>query len=194
MISFRQRGFTLIELLVVIAIIGILASIIMVSLTTARAKGRDARRISDIKNIQLGLEEYYNDNLSYPTSLSKLAPNYMPIVPTDPLGSSYNNGVNSGNYYYVADSAADASTFCSSSNPAVKYHLAAVLEVQGTFGSGNYAQTSGRYITFQNPCAGGSPSTDFNGASVGCTTGVVGTAGTAAPLGTPTTCYDVVNQ
>ncbi len=49
--SSRAAGFTLIELLVVIAIIGLLASIILASLNSARAKGRDARRLADLKEI-----------------------------------------------------------------------------------------------------------------------------------------------
>jgi len=51
-----NRGFTLIELLVVIAIIGILASIVLVSLNSARQKGKDTRIISDVKEIQTQIE------------------------------------------------------------------------------------------------------------------------------------------
>jgi type II secretion system protein G len=62
----RNTGFTLIELLVVIAIIGVLASVVLASLNSARAKSRDARRIADLKQIQTALELYYDANLSYP--------------------------------------------------------------------------------------------------------------------------------
>lgn len=57
-----NKGFTLIELLVVIAIIGLLASIVLVSLNSARAKARDARRVSEMKAIQTAIEMYADDH------------------------------------------------------------------------------------------------------------------------------------
>jgi len=59
------RGFTLIELLVVIAIIGILASIVLVSLNGARKKGQDTRVISDVQQTRTALESGYNSS-AYP--------------------------------------------------------------------------------------------------------------------------------
>ena len=59
------KGFTLIELLVVIAIIGILASVVLVSLNTARQKGKDARVISDVQQLRTAFESGYNGT-SYP--------------------------------------------------------------------------------------------------------------------------------
>ena len=61
------KGFTLIELLVVIAIIGLLASVVLVSLSSARAKGRDGARVQEAKSITNALELYYTDHKSYPT-------------------------------------------------------------------------------------------------------------------------------
>ena len=64
----KNKGFTLIELLVVIAIIGLLASIVMVSLNSARAKARDVNRKSALKQIQTALELYYDKYGTYPVS------------------------------------------------------------------------------------------------------------------------------
>src|ERR1035437_8952104 len=57
-----QKGFTLIELLVVIAIIGILSSVVLASLNTARGKGSDAAIKEDINNARAQAELYYNDH------------------------------------------------------------------------------------------------------------------------------------
>jgi prepilin-type N-terminal cleavage/methylation domain-containing protein len=61
-----EKGFTLIELLVVIAIIGVLAAITLASLNTARAKARDATRLSDVRALKIALEMYNIDNGEYP--------------------------------------------------------------------------------------------------------------------------------
>ena len=62
----NSKGFTLIELLVVIAIIGLLATLAVVSLNNARQKSRDAKRVSDIRQIQTALDLYFLDQNSYP--------------------------------------------------------------------------------------------------------------------------------
>ncbi len=62
----RKGGFTLIELLVVIAIIGVLSSIVLGSVSAARMKSRDAKRIADLHEIKSALELYYVDHGAYP--------------------------------------------------------------------------------------------------------------------------------
>jgi len=64
----KQKGFTLIELLVVVAIIGILSTVVMASLNSVRIKSRDAKRLSDMHQMQVALELYYNAFGSYPNS------------------------------------------------------------------------------------------------------------------------------
>ena len=98
---FRQRtkkGFTLIELLVVIAIIGMLASIVLVSLGPAREKARDVRRKSDIRQILLAMELCYDESacgakeqyLSTPAGANTVSniSSYMSSVPQDPSNTA----------------------------------------------------------------------------------------------------------
>lgn len=87
----RQKGFTLVELLVVIAIIGILSSVVLANLNTARQKARDVKRISDVKQLQLALALYFDAISRYPGALqSNLNPTFISVIPTDPTtGNAY---------------------------------------------------------------------------------------------------------
>ncbi|HTK60704.1 MAG TPA: type II secretion system protein, partial [Candidatus Baltobacteraceae bacterium] len=60
------KGFTLIELLVVIAIIGLLSTLAVVALNSARQRSRDAKRVSDIRQIQTALELAFSETNNYP--------------------------------------------------------------------------------------------------------------------------------
>ena len=62
----NNKGFSLIELLIVIIIIAVLASITLLSLAPAQKAGRDARRISDLRQVQTILQLYYNKCGYYP--------------------------------------------------------------------------------------------------------------------------------
>ncbi len=79
-------GFTLIEMLVVVAIIGLLSSALLVGLSEARSRARDARRIADIRQIQNGLENYYFAEGSYPLDAYQAVTEELP---QDPQGGKY---------------------------------------------------------------------------------------------------------
>lgn len=109
----NKKGFTLIELLVVIAIIGLLATLSIVALNSAREKAQIARRMADMRQIMTALELYRdtygvypsgdNDgtgswdigNLDYQLLTGKLG-NIMNKAPNDPVAK----GSGSGYFYY----------------------------------------------------------------------------------------------
>ncbi len=101
-----SRAFTLIELLVVIAIIGILTAMIVTNLSQSRAKARDAKRISDIGQIQLVLELFYDRCKEYPITpldVGYICPtkptvklsDYISQIPTPPSIATYDYSTNS---------------------------------------------------------------------------------------------------
>ena len=124
---FDRQGFTLIELLVVVSIIGLLASIVVVSLGGSRVQSRDTKRLADIRQIQQAMELCYNDvgcagaGNDYPANVGPGCPasigSYMAQVPVDPL--------NSGTNVYACRS--NITTYC----------LSALME-----GSANYTHMS----------------------------------------------------
>ncbi|MCC2631080.1 MAG: gspG [Candidatus Paceibacter sp.] len=151
-----KKGFTLIELLVVIAIISLLSAMVLGTLNTARAKARNAKRMSDLHQITLALNLYYQNNGNYPPeglcidssigSNSCAFPNppeadwhassdlrtlvaagFLPQLPVDPI-----NDLNY-NYYYEPDSTGQGTAplpLCTVNS--CSYVLRARLERTGT--------------------------------------------------------------
>jgi prepilin-type N-terminal cleavage/methylation domain-containing protein len=113
-----KKGFTLVELLIVIGIIAILSGIVMANFGTAKLKARDARRVSDITQLQIGLESYFQEpgnNHVYPAAISTLAGAQVPVVPTDPkTGASYSYFLNTDNKSYCL-----GATFENPTDPAI---------------------------------------------------------------------------
>jgi prepilin-type N-terminal cleavage/methylation domain-containing protein len=112
------KAFTLIELLVVIAVIGLLSTIVIVSMSGTRAKARDARRLQDLRQLQKAVELYYDTYGKYPEpcqgygnwsghcpSYGNCDTNYIkglePWLPTLPKDPKYDTG--SQCYLYRSD-------------------------------------------------------------------------------------------
>jgi general secretion pathway protein G len=163
----RSRGFTLIELLVVIAIIGILSTIVLASLNTARLKSRDARRIADIKQLQLALAVFYDSKAGYPSALSCLASGgYISSVPKDP----------STNADYPYTPLGSGLCNCASVSNVTSYHLGAALEDPSNSALLNDTDA---LASGETKCTGGQTN-PFDGTSKSCDT-----------AGGTEQCYDV---
>lgn len=145
----KQKGFSNLELIVVITIIMVLAIISFLALNDQRAKARDAKRISDVRQIRTALEFYFSDEDAYPIveeaislgeeNTSKLcsaeeggfvsgqttctsATTYMSLVPTDPFANQ--------DYKYIGN--------------ADNYNISFILEKESELGlAGAYVADSG---------------------------------------------------
>lgn len=131
-------GFSLLELLIAIAIVGVLSALLLASFIGIRAKGRDAQRKADIRQLQTGLQLYYSDQNAYPiqATVTPAAPGgaalntppcttpaplatgptkiYVRKIPCDPMNdTTYWNG---GKYYYYSDGFSYDLTACLESN------------------------------------------------------------------------------
>lgn len=143
--TYSRSGFTLIELLIVVAVIGLLTTISIIVLNSARIRSRDARRVSDIQVIRSALEQHWLENAAYPNQATDLnlgtgnavvltsngfqaVPTgtiYLPKVPTGP----------SANEMYVYNSA----------SPTVGYTLKVTTEGTTVYGPKGtyYAHSNG---------------------------------------------------
>ena len=111
---FMKRGFTLLELLLVVAIVAMLSSLGALTIASQQKKARDARRRTDIHQLQVALEGYYVDHQKYPDQLifngqpltsADGQTIYLGGVPKDP------KNINPNLYVYNATPAGQAASY-----------------------------------------------------------------------------------
>jgi prepilin-type N-terminal cleavage/methylation domain-containing protein len=190
-----HRGFTLIELMMAIVILTLMSAIIYTNFASSRANSRDARRVSDIKLIQVALDNYYLQNGTYPccdtsdTNLQKLVPDYMSVLPKDPKTNT--------NYFYGVYALTGSN--CPTARP-VQYHLGAAMESDDQQNGGNFNRALARDDYDWNPATSGftfcssGGGNDFHGKAIRTSTlqPCDGLAGAGVSTGVDK-CYDVTN-
>jgi prepilin-type N-terminal cleavage/methylation domain-containing protein len=152
----KRKAFTLVELLVVIAIIGLLSTVAIVSLGTARAKSRNAKRVADVKQLVTAFSMGLDANGTYPAGTACVSSvclgslSWLPhdaavdafinpfiTAPTDPADGTRVQG----GYVYI-ESWADGGAAC----PPGTY-LQYTLEALGTCSVGTSCFTNGQEVT-----------------------------------------------
>ncbi len=163
----QHKGFTLIELLVVIAIIGVLSSVVLVSLNGARVRARDARRVSDLKQIVTALNLYIDATAAYPiasgasanASFEAMAQTLITVgfisaIPKDPRNGAFLSGTAGPKYEYLYATDTLGKGFHLGAN------LENVAEGAGVLASDSDCDSS---VTTANACGSTAYTNGFNG-------------------------------
>ncbi|MEK7582056.1 MAG: hypothetical protein AAB488_01860 [Patescibacteria group bacterium] len=142
----KSSGLTIAELVVLIAIIVLLSWVIFEGTKNTRAKARDTERVNNIKYLKKVLQNYFNENRSYPVALDHnfLGADYIKIIPKDP---------GTGKDYFYAVVSLGKTRRC------VDYHLGANLEI--TELDSDIFKTDDDLAPQSNTCPGSAP--DFDG-------------------------------
>lgn len=190
----NKRAFTLVELLIVIAIIGLLATLSVIALQSARAKARDAKRVADVRQISTALEMFLNDYGRYPTdqewALGSLtspdgSATYLSTIPSapNPPDGTCDSGTNQFSYTQDNNGESYTITFCTGAN------IAALSAGNLCANPGGISACSGGGCTLD--CTGKNCGDDGCGGSCGtCTGNDVCTSGTCTTP--PFACGDQV--
>jgi len=121
-----RRGFTLIELLVVIAIIGILSSVVLISVGSSRNKAKDATIKADLATVRAQAEIYANDNNNAYTgmcagdsTIKKIVADHSAICSSDATSYCIHATMHSSTKKWCVDSLGNSgeyTTGCNASN------------------------------------------------------------------------------
>ena len=151
----KQNGFTLIELMVVVAVIALLSSVALIAFMSARQKSRDAKRLSDMTQMNTGLALYFASNRGYPSGPNgipeALMPNYASTLPRNPQPAdgictsvTYDppvpNGTVADNYYYYPSGTPYLGTEGSMVYPDYYYYIC-LGNMTGNFPGGLHVMT-----------------------------------------------------